>query len=113
MLSCYFPVSFTPPPGDGRAITRGQLAAELQATLAAAPAFAPHVVPLAIEKLGSTVKCACRDKRLRGGGVSGSAAGARPASHCGGSNVGLTSVPASLPSGMQSWTQWHCWQHAQ
>lgn len=61
VLSCYFPVSFTPPPNDQHGITRDGIAAELQATLVAFPAFAPLLVPLALEKLSSTVRVAKLD----------------------------------------------------
>lgn len=37
-------------------ITRQDLAAGLEATLAAEPLFAPHVVPLACEKLSSSLR---------------------------------------------------------
>ena len=56
MLACYFPVTFTPPPGDPHRISRADLAAGLQACLAAEPRFAPHVVPLACEKLESSLR---------------------------------------------------------
>jgi DNA repair/transcription protein MET18/MMS19 len=57
VLACYFPVTFTPPPGDPNRITRAELAAGLEASLAAEPLFAPHLVPLAMEKLSSTLRC--------------------------------------------------------
>ena len=56
MLACYFPVTFTPPPGDPNRITCAELAAGLEASLAAEPLFAPHLVPLAMEKLSSTLR---------------------------------------------------------
>jgi DNA repair/transcription protein MET18/MMS19 len=75
VLSCYFPVTFTPPPGDPHRITRAQIAAQLEATLAACPAFAPHVVPLFMEKLSSTVRQAKVDA-LSGMGACAEAYGA-------------------------------------
>ena len=57
MLSCYFPLVFTPRPGDPDSVSRDTLADALLAALTAAPAFAPMFVPLALEKLTSTLKC--------------------------------------------------------
>ena len=57
MLSCYFPLVFTPRPGDPDTVSREALAAALQASLTASPVFAPMFVPLALEKLTSTLKC--------------------------------------------------------
>jgi hypothetical protein len=56
VLSCYFPVSFTPPPGDVHGITRADLAAALQRTLTATPDFQEHLTPLLLEKLSSTLR---------------------------------------------------------
>lgn len=50
-------MSFTPPPNDPHRITRAQLAADLEATLVATPLFAPHLLPLLLEKLGATLRC--------------------------------------------------------
>lgn len=49
------------PPPAPRRITREQLACGLEAVLAAEPLFAPYVVPLATEKLGSTLRQAKLD----------------------------------------------------
>ena len=57
MLSCNFPLVFTPRPGDPDSVSRDTLADALLAALTAAPAFAPMFVPLALEKLTSTLKC--------------------------------------------------------
>lgn len=56
MTAAYFPVAFTPPPNDPHGISRAQLAEEVQATLVCTPLFAPHLVPLALEKLGSSLR---------------------------------------------------------
>lgn len=56
VTAAYFPVSFTPPPNDPHRITRAQLAADLEATLTATPLFAPHLLPLLLEKLGATLR---------------------------------------------------------
>eukprot|EP00232_Nephroselmis_pyriformis_P024869 CAMPEP_0182870920 /NCGR_PEP_ID=MMETSP0034_2-20130328/10815_1 /TAXON_ID=156128 /ORGANISM="Nephroselmis pyriformis, Strain CCMP717" /LENGTH=324 /DNA_ID=CAMNT_0025003437 /DNA_START=115 /DNA_END=1085 /DNA_ORIENTATION=+ len=58
VLTCYFPVSFTPPPGDKRHITRGDLAAPLARAMAATPLYAPACIALAIEKLGAAQESA-------------------------------------------------------
>lgn len=55
VLSCYFPVAFTPPPNDPHGITRGQIASELESALIVYPAFAPFIMDLVSEKLGSTL----------------------------------------------------------
>ena len=39
-------------------ITRQDIATGLEQALAAEPLFAPHLVPLALEKLSSTLRCA-------------------------------------------------------
>ena len=56
MLSCYFPLVFSPRPGDQDTVSRDALAEALLAALTATPAFAPMFVPLALEKLTSTLK---------------------------------------------------------
>ena len=56
VLSCYFPLVFTARPGDPDTVSREALAEGLQASLTASPAFAPMFVPLALEKLTSTLK---------------------------------------------------------
>lgn len=55
VLSCYFPVAFTPPPNDPHGITRGQIASELESALIIYPAFAPFIMELVSEKLESTL----------------------------------------------------------
>ena len=56
VLSCYFPLVFSPRPGDTEAVSREALAGALQAALTASPVFAPMFVPLALEKLTSTLR---------------------------------------------------------
>ena len=58
VLSCYFPLVFSARAGDPDTVAREALADGLQAALVASPAFAPMFVPLALEKLTSTLKCA-------------------------------------------------------
>jgi hypothetical protein len=63
VLSCYFPIVYTPPAdalGGATALAaavvgRQELVSAVQAALAATPAFAPHVVPLLLEKLTSSL----------------------------------------------------------
>lgn len=61
VLSCYFPVSFTPPSNDPHGITREQIARQLESTLAAVPLFSPLVIPLITNKLSSTLRTAKMD----------------------------------------------------
>ena len=56
VLSCYFPVTFTPPPNNVHGITRQGLATALEAALACCPLYADQLVPLALEKLSSNLK---------------------------------------------------------
>eukprot|EP00850_Spirogloea_muscicola_P018909 SM000178S03474 [mRNA] locus=s178:240009:249945:- [translate_table: standard] len=60
-MACYFPISFTPPPGDPRGVTREDLAASLQGAMVASPEFAPYLIPLLIDKLGSSLVAAKLD----------------------------------------------------
>lgn len=54
MLSCYFPVVYTPPDdAPGKAVTRQELLLAVESALA--PAFAPYVVPLLLEKMTSSL----------------------------------------------------------
>lgn len=61
VLSCYFPVSFTPPPNDPHGITRNGIASALEATLVAYQGFASRCVSLALDKLASIVRQAKLD----------------------------------------------------
>ena len=56
VLSCYFPVTFTPPPNNVHGITRSDLASALEAALACCPLYANQLVPLALEKLSSNLR---------------------------------------------------------
>eukprot|EP00241_Pyramimonas_parkeae_P023571 CAMPEP_0114316000 /NCGR_PEP_ID=MMETSP0059-20121206/22936_1 /TAXON_ID=36894 /ORGANISM="Pyramimonas parkeae, Strain CCMP726" /LENGTH=268 /DNA_ID=CAMNT_0001441835 /DNA_START=1 /DNA_END=804 /DNA_ORIENTATION=- len=47
-VCCYFPVSFRPPPGDVRGISRADLAGALTSAMAGEGAWAEVVVPLAL-----------------------------------------------------------------
>ena len=49
-LSYYFPISFTPPPGDSHGITRAHLLTSLIRTLRASPRFAPLALPFLARK---------------------------------------------------------------
>ena len=55
-VACYFPLTFTPPPGGAHPITREDMASELERTIAALPSLAEHMVPLLLEKLASAVR---------------------------------------------------------
>ncbi len=55
LLGCYFPIVFKEQPGRRDGVPRAQLSSALQGCLAAAPALAPHVVPLLLSKLCSTL----------------------------------------------------------
>lgn len=56
IVSCYFPISFTPPPDNPHGLTRETLAASLADTLVATPLFLPFLMPLLEEKLASSHK---------------------------------------------------------
>lgn len=58
VVSCYFPISFTPPPDSVHGITRADLGNALQATLTCTACFAPLFVPMLTEKLSSSVRSA-------------------------------------------------------
>ncbi|CAH0394468.1 unnamed protein product [Bemisia tabaci] len=61
VLGCYFPVDFQPLSNDPAAITRVDLASALQPCLVAHPEFAEFAVPLALEKLVSSLPVAKAD----------------------------------------------------
>lgn len=46
MVSCYFPLSFTPPRDDPRGVTRGALASGLERAMLACPIFVSMTLPL-------------------------------------------------------------------
>jgi hypothetical protein len=56
VLSCYFPIAFTPPPNDPYRISRDDLAKGLESTLVSETRFAPFLMPLILEKLSSILK---------------------------------------------------------
>ena len=56
VLSCYFPVTFTPPPNNVHGITRSDLASALEAALACCLLYADQLVPLVLEKLSSNLR---------------------------------------------------------
>ena len=56
VLACYFPIVYTPPLGAPGVITRAQLVSGVEAALAAAPSLAPHVIPLILQKLSSSLR---------------------------------------------------------
>ncbi|CAN0072597.1 unnamed protein product, partial [Phaeothamnion confervicola] len=59
--ACYFPVTFTPPPGDPHGITAAGLRASLAAVMLGHPSMAGHVLPLLVGKLRSSVAAAQAD----------------------------------------------------
>lgn len=61
VLSCYFPVDFTPPPNDQHGITRDDIAKELQDALASSQLFTDLIVPLVTDKLSSLLNQAKLD----------------------------------------------------
>ncbi|XP_069139369.1 MMS19 nucleotide excision repair protein homolog [Argopecten irradians] len=58
VVSCYFPVDFTPPPGDPHGITKDDLILGLRGCLAATPQFGQFCCPLLLEKISSDVTSA-------------------------------------------------------
>lgn len=65
VLSCYFPVAFTPPPNNIHGITREMLAAALEKALAASAQLAPLAIPVLLEKVESTHRQAIALARVR------------------------------------------------
>ena len=61
VLSCYFPISFTPPPEDVNRITREDLSMQLNLTLVSWSGFGPMLLDLVEEKMSSIVKQAKAD----------------------------------------------------
>ncbi|TYZ59798.1 hypothetical protein PybrP1_001410 [[Pythium] brassicae (nom. inval.)] len=55
VVSCYFPITFTPPPNDPYGITSEELIGSLRRAFAASDLLAKHAVPFLLEKLASTV----------------------------------------------------------
>ncbi|XP_046385484.1 MMS19 nucleotide excision repair protein homolog isoform X2 [Ischnura elegans] len=61
VMSCYFPVDFSPPANDPNAVRREDLANSLAHCLVAIPPFAEYCLPLLMEKLDSSVRVAKLD----------------------------------------------------
>lgn len=61
VISCYFPIDFTPPPNDSTAVTREALVRGLRLCLSSSPKFAEMCLPLLLEKLSSDVLAAKLD----------------------------------------------------
>ncbi|KEI36566.1 uncharacterized protein L969DRAFT_90937 [Mixia osmundae IAM 14324] len=55
---CYFPITFTPPPGDPYGISSEDLQTALRACLSATPRFGPLALPLFLDKLQAAVPAA-------------------------------------------------------
>ncbi|KAJ0406912.1 hypothetical protein P43SY_001763 [Pythium insidiosum] len=55
VVSCYFPITFTPPPNDPYGITSEELILSLRKAMAASDLVARHVLPFLLEKLSTTV----------------------------------------------------------
>ncbi|CAH0479348.1 unnamed protein product [Peronospora belbahrii] len=55
VVSCYFPIIFTPPPNDPYGITSEVLVVSLRHVFAASDLLAPLVLPFLLKKLASTV----------------------------------------------------------
>lgn len=62
VTSCYFPVTFTPPPNDPHRITKESLVDALRDVFTARPEMAPLVIPLLLEKLSSSLLNAKLDR---------------------------------------------------
>ncbi|EFA86574.1 putative DNA repair and transcription protein [Heterostelium album PN500] len=55
ILSCYFPISFNPKPGDPNSITKDDLVSSLLNCFGASTYFAEHCIPFLIDKICSNV----------------------------------------------------------
>ncbi|XP_016150386.1 MMS19 nucleotide excision repair protein homolog [Sinocyclocheilus grahami] len=58
VMSCYFPIDFSPPPSDPHRITQEELVLSLRAVLTGTSQFAAFLLPLIIEKLDSDIQSA-------------------------------------------------------
>ncbi|XP_070539635.1 MMS19 nucleotide excision repair protein homolog isoform X2 [Ptychodera flava] len=58
VVSCYFPIDFTPPSNDPYGVTREELILALRKCLASIPKFAEFCLPLIMEKLSSDIQSA-------------------------------------------------------
>ncbi|KAI4893649.1 hypothetical protein NFI96_018029 [Prochilodus magdalenae] len=88
VMSCYFPIDFTPPPNDPHGITQEELILTLRGVLTGTPRFAEFLVPLVIEKLDSDVQNAKVDSLLT--------LDTDPSSQQGPVQVGAGSIPVLL-----------------
>ena len=61
VTSCYFPITFKPPPGDPYGITSDDLKKELKRCMIASSHFTPFAIPLLMDKLASNSSAARRD----------------------------------------------------
>ncbi|KAG8240437.1 hypothetical protein J437_LFUL003151 [Ladona fulva] len=64
VISCYFPVDFSPPANDPNSVTREDLAHLLAQSLVSTTAFAEFCLPLLMEKLDSNIRVAKLDALL-------------------------------------------------
>uniref|UniRef100_T1JH66 MMS19 nucleotide excision repair protein n=1 Tax=Strigamia maritima TaxID=126957 RepID=T1JH66_STRMM len=55
VISCYFPIDFSPPSNNPHGVTKEDLILTLRNCLAATPVFGPFCLPLLIEKLDSSI----------------------------------------------------------
>lgn len=61
VTACYFPITFNPPPNNPYGITKQALVTTLHDCLLAHEIFIPHLMPLLVEKVRSTLPIAKRD----------------------------------------------------
>ena len=61
VLSCYFPVDFTPPEGENFFVKKDDLVLALRSCFVSTKEFAPYAVPLFLEKLSSSLLDAKKD----------------------------------------------------
>ncbi|XP_014666171.1 PREDICTED: MMS19 nucleotide excision repair protein homolog [Priapulus caudatus] len=64
VVSCYFPIDYTPPATDPYAVKKDDLVLMLRSSLAAYPGFAPYCLPLLLDKLSSDMQSAKIDSLL-------------------------------------------------
>ena len=64
VLSCYFPIEFTPPKNNPFNISREDLVHSLRTCLTSTKQFAPYAIPLYVEKLSSDMADAKKDSLI-------------------------------------------------
>lgn len=64
VLSCYFPIEFTPPKNNPFNISREDLVLGLRTCLTSTKQFAPYAIPLYVEKLSSDMADAKKDSLI-------------------------------------------------